>query len=764
MIYRIGNIDVDTVNLCLFKNGSRISLEPQSIDLIVYLITNRKRLVTRQELFDTLWAGRDTADATLSNHIKNARQALGDDGQRQGVIKTLHGRGYQFVAEIEEITDTSYLDDQKRNFAEKDPLTTAQTRNQPGLFVLAIACLAILATLIFSLIKMHDNHYPVKSIAVLPFDNRSNLEEDEFFTDGIHDDLTTQISKIHELKTISRTSVMAYRNTEKNLRTIGNELGVNAILEGGVQRAGDQIRINVQLIDTKTDTHLWAKSYTRKLTVENIFFIQSEITESIANELQTVLTREQRENIEKIPTRNIAALEAYFLAKASGRKNTTEGFQEAITHLHQAISIDPNFAIAYAELASYYLAQIYWAGLPAEQQIAVAEPLIEKALQLDDTISATYVALGDFETNKKNYSAAERAFDTAIKLNPSNADAFYAYGLLNLWSLRNIPKAVSLLTTAKELNPKDDKLGETLAQALIASGQFNEARSIVEDIISRKPNYAAAYKSLCDIEFYGGHNIADAIRAFHKNIELDPGVPSNSLYLGWTYIHLDETEMAKRWLRHSLSLSPQSDEAEIARALIHELNNDYDEAFNSYLKVSSDTLLFPQAMFFLMKAGLRTNRLDEAIQHYRHVYPELFQADARVDSSNFASALALARLLNEKGDSEQHSRYLLNKSLEAAQVEIYGGWSSKENNWKTLIHLAMGDKPAALTAFRDVVNSGIYSNILINDPDYTPLYDEPEFQKLINTMNTRLKNERVKLGEMAARGELNLPEIQAPTP
>jgi TolB-like protein len=226
-----------------------------------------------------------------------------------------------------------------------------------------------------------------KSIAVLPFVNRSNLKEDEHFTDGVHDDLLTQISKIKEIKTISRTSVMEYRNTTKNMRVIGEELGVATILEGGVQRAGNQIRINVKLIDVITDANLWAETYTKELTAENIFAIQSEISLAIATALKTILSPQEQEKIDNLPTKNLAALEAWYQAKESMTKQTNIDRQEAIDYLNLAIKLDSTFAIAYAVLGQETLDKFWWANLPIKEQINKAKPLIEKAMRLDSTIS-----------------------------------------------------------------------------------------------------------------------------------------------------------------------------------------------------------------------------------------------------------------------------------------------------------------------------------------------------------------------------------------
>ncbi len=186
-----------------------------------------------------------------------------------------------------------------------------------------------------------------KSIAVLPFANRSANQADAFFVDGIHDDILTHISRISALKVISRTSVMSYRDTTKNLKTIGEELGVSTVLEGGIQRAGNQIRVNVQLIDAATDEHLWADTYDRRLTANNIFAIQSEIAKTVADALRATLSPEEQDRLATVPTENLAAYEAYLLGRQRLARETAAAFAEAVDYFQQAIELDPNFALAY---------------------------------------------------------------------------------------------------------------------------------------------------------------------------------------------------------------------------------------------------------------------------------------------------------------------------------------------------------------------------------------------------------------------------------
>ncbi|MCK4711077.1 MAG: winged helix-turn-helix domain-containing protein, partial [Gammaproteobacteria bacterium] len=205
----MGNIEVDTLNFHLSESGDPVSVEPQVFDLIVYLMTNRDRLVTRQEIFDKLWSGRIVSDTSLSNHIKSARKALGDDGQKQQVIKTVHGRGYQFIAHIEEVIEDK---SSEKSDATKKPETEQSSDT--------------------------DN-----SIAVLAFSDLSPEHDQEYFSDGLSEELINLLAKIPELRVISRTSSFSFKGTKTTTEEIGNQLNVTHILEGSVRKAGNRLRI-----------------------------------------------------------------------------------------------------------------------------------------------------------------------------------------------------------------------------------------------------------------------------------------------------------------------------------------------------------------------------------------------------------------------------------------------------------------------------------------------------------------------------------------
>lgn len=253
------------------------------------------------------------------------------------------------------------------------------------------------------------------SVAVLPFDNRSAREEDQFFVDGIHDDILTQLARIGSMKVISRTSVMSYRDTEKNMRTIGAELGVATILEGGVQRAGDTIRINVQLIDAATDEHLWAETYDRMLTVENVFAIQSEMATAIATELQASLSPEDVVRLASAPTQDTRAYDFYLSGNDYFNRTDDRTYKPlAVQMYQQAVAEDPSFSLAWSALSRAH-STMYWYSVDATQsRLDAALDAVERAFALERDLPAAHVALGFYyDVGLRDYERAQQEFTTA---------------------------------------------------------------------------------------------------------------------------------------------------------------------------------------------------------------------------------------------------------------------------------------------------------------------------------------------------------------
>ena len=319
---------------------------------------------------------------------------------------------------------------------------------------------------------------PEKSIAVLPFENRSPNPDDAFFADGMHDDLLTHLAKISDLHVISRTSVMGYANSDLKIPDIARELGVATVMEGAVQRAGNRVRINVQLIDAVTDAHLWAEIYDRELTADNIFDIQSEITKAIATALNSVLSSADKEQLETRPTKSMEAYDAYM----AGRLHTNifysqrKRFVAAIEFFDLAISHDPDFAEAYAAKA-YTQVAAYWYAVGDEPWLEWALESLQQAEALAPNSVETLTARGYYYYwGLLDYDTANAAFERALDQSPNHSLALSGYAYSNRRA-GNFDVALAALEKANRLDPMSHDVVLGLAETYVQLGYLGEARS-----------------------------------------------------------------------------------------------------------------------------------------------------------------------------------------------------------------------------------------------------------------------------------------------
>ena len=368
------------------------------------------------------------------------------------------------------------------------------------------------------------------SIAVLPFDNRSALEEDEFFVDGIHDDLLSTIAKIGSLKVISRTSVMEYKGTNKKIPVIAKELGVANILEGGIQRSGNQVRINVQLIDAVTDEHLWAEIFDRELTAENLFAIQSEISQNIANALKTVLSLEEKTRINTMPTDNLQAYDSYLRGRQLMATRKVDKLQQAVEEFGKAVAVDPKFALAWVNLADANSLLAGYQAMSQEAAIPVRESAISRAMSINSELGEAYVSLAGIHQYYQREDEAEAAYLKAIELSPNYATAYHWYSNFVFFSSRlRTAEATELAQKAFELNPRSSIISVNLANHYKYQGLLLLAERQYQNVIELDPEFVNAYSELADLYFRDLSQFDKALALYRKASRLDPGNPYNLL-------------------------------------------------------------------------------------------------------------------------------------------------------------------------------------------------------------------------------------------
>lgn len=596
------------------------------------------------------------------------------------------------------------------------------------------------------------------SIAVLPFVNRSAREEDAFFVDGLHDDLLTHISKIGSIKTISRTSVMQYRNTSKTIPQIAKELGVATIMEGGVQRAGDTIRINVQLIDAATDEHLWAQIYDRQLTAVNIFAIQSEIATAIAEALRATLSLDEQQRLAIVPTQSLPALEAYFLGKQRMATRITDNLAEAVDLFQQAIELDPDFALAYVGLADTYLLQIDYTGLPPDEMRTKSELAINKALALDDRLGEAYASLGLLKKGGSlkyiDPQGAETAFKRALELNPNYASAHHWYRIL-LSNAGRFEEGLAHIKIAVELDPLSGVMNHNLAQSYVNLGRFDEAMAQHKKNIEMNPEYPGAYEGIGTLYWSVYGQLDKAVPWYEKMVALDPRNSTRLFRLGVLFLDLGDDEQAEYWFSRSRELAPDGIFTNFAMAILHAYRGEDDQAAEYANRVLHDD---PRNLLLslLRDRDMQAGRYAEARARYATTFPELLAVnEPEINGSNYGAAINLASILSATGEQER-ADLLLERSLAYIEtIQRLGFFGSGISDVQ--IYALQGQTAEALAALQQSIDEGwrvLWWYYLKHNKNLDSIRDEPEFQAMVKEIEADMAEQLARVREQQANGEL----------
>jgi serine/threonine protein kinase/tetratricopeptide (TPR) repeat protein len=415
------------------------------------------------------------------------------------------------------------------------------------------------------------------SVAVLPFLNLSLEPENEFFADGITEDVIGQLSKIHALKVLSRGSVMPFKKREQSPRQIGAALEVTTLLDGSVRRAGNRVRITAQLIDADTERHLWAETYDRELT--DIFAIQSDVALQIAAALEAELSPEEQSRIQKEPTQDVVAYQLYLLGKHCLSRWTQEGIDQGLKYLEQAVARDPSYALAYAAMAHAYLELgIGIAGdLSPEKAFPQAKQAIAKALEADPGLAEGHAmrAFARFVCDY-DWTGAEQEFKLALELNPSSGPTYDAYGLM-LSAVERYDEALEVQRRAHELDPLSHRLDR--ATTFLRSGRYDEALEMALRVTQLDPHFALARSTLGWAYLYQGlpePGIAELERA----VSLAPDSTMFLAQLGQAFARTGQTARAREVLRRLSELSRERYVSPYHFAYVHAGLGEDDQAMD----------------------------------------------------------------------------------------------------------------------------------------------------------------------------------------
>jgi len=608
-----------------------------------------------------------------------------------------------------------------------------------------------------------DSAAPEKSIAVLPFDNISPDPKDAYFADGVQDEVLAQLSKIRDLKVISRTSVMRYRGESRpSLPEIAAALGVANILEGSVRIAGNRVRITTQLIEADRDAHLWAETYDRELTAANIFSVQSEIATTVAAALRASLSPEEQDRIATLPTDNLAAYQAYLLGKQGLAKLDKASLDEAVGHFQHAVELDSNFALAYVGLADTYAWLSEKSDQPPEEMLAKAQSAVNNALALDDRLGEAYNSIAGIKQGLNDYEGAEVAYRRALELNPSYATAYFWYGtLLARRNLDRPAEALPLLVKAVELEPLSTEPMLDLGETYLELGRPDEALRWFQRIREVDPSSPAGYIGFGLYHEYSGR-LDEAYLSTARGVALHPGDTLMVPYLAALSLALGDIERAEYWGRLSLEFGPELFWPNIVMYMIY-LNRREEAAGVDYARKAF--ALWPidyPALSLLRYHEVTAGRYAEARALYEETYPGLLADDPMVKGRNWQEAIDLALVLQKMGE-EKRADLLLRRSLEYIQtLPLRGaGYEIAE----AMIYALQGEKEQALSELRQAIDEGWRSNWrydLLYDWNLASLHDEPEYQAMVAEIEADMAAQLEHVREMERNGELE-PISEVPT-
>jgi TolB-like protein/DNA-binding winged helix-turn-helix (wHTH) protein/Flp pilus assembly protein TadD len=612
-IARFGTFEVSLQSGELRKAGVRIRVQQQPLRLLEVLLERPGEVVTREELRNRIWPNESFGDSDQAVNIAIAklRSALGDSAENPRYIETFPKRGYRFIA------DVSFVDANGCRLRTPESAYTGPTGTEPGnqhqpdgsavspatefpplvqgaelpvpsrsrrrlsrrvLVALAVTLGLIILAILFFLSRYHGPA-TIRSLAVLPLENLSGDAAQNYFSDGMTDELITDLAQISALRVISRTSVMVYQGSHKSLPQIARELNVDAVVEGTVVRSGNQVRITAQLIDAATDKHIWSQSYESEL--RDTLTLQDRVARAIAKQIQINLTPREEAALTSVAVVNPQAYESYLKGRYFWSKRTADGLKVALDYFNQAIEEDPTYAKAYSGLADTYalLGDWQYAVMTPAEAYPKAKAAAFQAMKLDNSLGEAHTSLAFvLDGFDWDLDSGGKEFRRAIELNPGYATAHHWYAW-HLALLGQFDQAIAEMKKAETLDPLSLIINADLAELLVIAHSYDEAIEQSRKTIELDPEFAMAHNQLAQA-YLQKHMPDQAIAELQRAIQLSQGCPTCIANLARAYSVSGRKSEATKLLNDlkSSSTARNSHASEIA-AIYVALGN-MDEAMN----------------------------------------------------------------------------------------------------------------------------------------------------------------------------------------
>jgi len=625
---RFGVFELDLRAAELRKNGLRIRLQQQPFQVLAMLLEHPGELVGREEIQKRLWPA-DTFvdfDHGLNKAINKIREALGDSAESPRFVETVARRGYRFLAEVR-VSDATPFRTAVSRATQPDP--ALEVLDQPVLAskpptvqhflrpmawkTLAFVLISLAASL--AIWRLHPWNRPssvIRSLAVLPLESLSSDASQDYFADGMTDELISDLGQIRALRVISRTSVMTYKHARKPLPQIARELQVDAVVEGTVLRSGDRVRITAQLIEASTDKHLWSQSYEGEL--RDTLALQNKVARAIADQIRINLNPQEQAALNRVTVVNPEAQESYLKGRYFWNKRTADGLSKAIDYFNEAIARKPDYAQAYAGLAdSYALAGDWKYGLLAPREAyPKAKAAATKAIALDGTLGEAHISLAfcldNFEWDS---DSAGREFTRGIELGPGYATGHEWYGW-HLAALGRHAEAIAEVEKAANLDPLSPSIGADLAEEFLVAHRFDEAIKQSRNTIILDPFFAPVHYVLGQA-LVQKHNYNEAIAELQKATELSEGSTAFTANLAYAYaVSGRRTEAVK--ILDDLKNRPQNGFSNAPEIALVYVGLDQKDQAMSWLEKAFEERFSP---WVLMRPAFDPLRSDQRFQDLR---------------------------------------------------------------------------------------------------------------------------------------------------
>ena len=533
-VARFGIYEISFQSGELRKAGIKIKVQQQPLKLLEILLEHPGEIVTRDELRTRIWPQESFGDfdQAVNVAIAKLRGALGDSAENPRYIETLPRRGYRFIAEVAIVDSAKPVPELDDNLRVSQRLQSSRVWKIAGVALPLVLVLGVVTT--WLLFSRRNSAPEIHSLAVLPLESLSGDASQDYFADGMTDELITDLGKIGALRVISRTSVVPYKHVHRPLSEIARELNVDAVLEGTVLRSGDRVRITAQLIQVSAERHLWAESYEGDL--RDALTLQSQVSHAVAEQIRINLNPQERAALKSKKAVDPEAYEAYLKGRYFWNKRTANGLRTAVAYFEQAIDQDPNYAPAYSGLADSYALMGDWqyGVMPPRVAFPRAKAAAVKALELDNTLGDAHTSLAFcFDLFDWDWNSAEKEFKRAIELNPGYATAHHWYSW-HLIVLGRTSDAITEMRKAASLDPLSLIISADLAEILLVARLYDESIQQSRKTIDMDSNFAVAHYQLGQA-YLQKRMYSEAIAELQKATELSGADTTFTSNLAYAY-------------------------------------------------------------------------------------------------------------------------------------------------------------------------------------------------------------------------------------